>query len=37
MKFVQLIEYNIANFFLKNDTKNMMETLFPDDFLKNKS
>ena len=36
MKFGQLIEHNMRNcfFFLKNNTKNAMEILFPDPFLK---
>ena len=34
MKFGQLIDYNMRNIFLKNDTQNMVEKVFPDSFLK---
>ena len=34
MKFGQLIE---DKFFLKNHTQNVVETLFPDTFLKNQN
>ena len=37
MKFGQLIEYNLRNFFLKNYTRNVVEKLFPDLFLKNQN
>ena len=33
----QLIEYNMRNIFLKNDTQGMVEKLFPDSFLKNQN
>ena len=33
MKFGELIKYNMRNFFLENDTENMIEKLFPDSFL----
>ena len=36
MKFGQLIEYNMRNFFLKNHSQNVVEKLFQDAFL-NKS
>ena len=35
VKFGQLIEYDIRNSFLKNNTQNVVEKLFPDLFLKN--
>ena len=35
MKFGQLLEYNMKNILLKNDTQNMLEKLFPDPYLKN--
>ena len=35
MKFVQLVEYNIANIFLKNHPIIVMENLVPDPFIKN--
>ena len=34
MKFSQLLEYNLRNIFLENHTKNVVEKLFPDPFLK---
>ena len=34
MAFGQLIECNIRNNFLENYTKNLVEKLFPDPFLK---
>ena len=34
MKFGQLLEYNMKNIFLKNNTQNALEKLFPDPFLK---
>ena len=34
MKFGQLIEYNMRNFFLENSTQSMVEKLFSDLFLK---
>ena len=37
IKFGQLIECNIRNISLKNHTQNVMEKLFPDPFLKNKT
>ena len=37
MKFGQLIEYNMKTFFLKNNTQNVVEKLFPDTFLKNEN
>ena len=37
MKFVQLLEYNTRNIFLKNHTQNVAEKLFPDSFLKNQN
>ena len=37
MKFVQLLEYNTRNIFLKNHTQNVAEKLFPDPFLKNQN
>ena len=38
MKFGQLIEYNMKNiFFLKSHTKNVVEKLLPDPFLKNQN
>ena len=33
MKFGQLIEYNMKNFFFKNHTENEVERLVPDLFL----
>ena len=33
MKFGELIKYNMRNFFLENDTENMIEKFFPDSFL----
>ena len=33
MKFGQLIEYNMKNFFFKNHTENDAERLVPDHFL----
>ena len=35
MKFGQPTEYNMRNNFLKHHTQNMVETLFPNPFLKN--
>ena len=35
MEFSQLIEYNMSNIFLKNDTQNVVVKLFPDSFLTN--
>ena len=35
MKFGQLIESNIKNIFLKNDTQNVLEKPVPDPLLKN--
>ena len=35
MKFDLLIEYNMRDIFLKNHTRNVVEKLFPDPFLKN--
>ena len=35
MKFGQLIDYNRELFLLKNDTKNVVEKLVPNPFLKN--
>ena len=32
MKFSQLLEYNFRNIFLENQTKNVLEKLFPDPF-----
>ena len=37
MKFDQLIEYNMRDIFLKNHTRNVVEKLFPDPFLKNQN
>ena len=37
MKFGQLIEYNMRDFFLKNDTQNVVEKVFPEPFLKNQN
>ena len=37
MKFAQLKRYDIRNIFLKNLTKNLVEKLFPDPFLKNQN
>ena len=37
MKFGQLIEYNMRNIFLENNTQNVVEKLFPDTFLKNQN
>ena len=37
MKLGQLIEYNMRNIFLKNDTLNVLEKVFPDSFLKNQN
>ena len=38
MKFGQLIDYDVTNvFFLKNDTHNVVEKVFPDPFLKNQN
>ena len=37
MKFVQLIEYNLRNIFVKNHTQNAVEKLFTDSFLKNQN
>ena len=37
MKFGQLIDYNMRNIFLKNDTQNMVEKVFPDSFLKSQN
>ena len=37
MKFAQLKRYDIRNIFLKNLTKNVVEKLFPDPFLKNQN
>ena len=37
MKFGQLIDYNMRNIFLKNDTQNMAEKVFPDSFLKSQN
>ena len=37
MKFVQIIECNIRNIFLKKQTQNVVEKLFPDPFLNNKN
>ena len=35
MKFGQLIECNMKNIFLEKNTKNALEKLVPDTFLKN--
>ena len=35
MKIGQFIEYNMQHSFLKNNTENAVEKLFPDPFLKN--
>ena len=35
IKFGQLIEYNMRNIFVKNNTQNTAENLFQDSFLKN--
>ena len=35
MKFGQLIEYNMRNIFLENDTQIVVEKLVPDPFLEN--
>ena len=32
MKFSQLLEYNFRNILLENQTKNVLEKLFPDPF-----
>ena len=37
MKLGQLIEYSMRNIFLKNNTQNMVEKLFPDPLLKNQN
>ena len=37
MTFGQLIEYNIEIFLLKNHTRNVVEKLSPDPFLKNQN
>ena len=37
MKFDQLIEYNMMNTFIENHTKNVLEKLFPDPYLKYQS
>ena len=37
MKFGQLIEYNMTNIFLENNTQNVAEKLFPDLFLKSQN
>ena len=37
MKFCQLIEYNMRNIFLKNNSQNVVEKLFPDPFLKSQN
>ena len=34
---MKLIVYNMKNIFLKNNTQNVAEKLFPDLFLKNKN
>ena len=35
MKIGQLMEYNLRNILLKNDTQNVVEKLVPDPFLEN--
>ena len=35
IKFGQLIEYNMRNIFVRNNTQNTAENLFQDSFLKN--
>ena len=37
MKIGQFIEYNMQHSFLKNNTENAVEKLFPDPFLKNQN
>ena len=37
VKFGQLIEYNMRNIFRENNTQNVVETLVPDPFIKNKN
>ena len=37
MKFGHLIEYNVWNILVKNDTKNVLEKLFSDPYLKNQN
>ena len=37
MKFGQLIEYSMKNVFLEKHTQNVVETLFPDPFLKSQN
>ena len=37
MKLGQLIEYNMKNIFLENQTQNVVERLFPDPFLRNQN
>ena len=37
MKLSYLMEYNMRNVFLKSQTRNMIEKLVPDLFLKNQN
>ena len=37
MKFCQLKEYSMRNIFLENHTKNVVEKVFPETFLKNQN
>ena len=37
MKFGQLMKCNLNNIFLKNQSQNVVEKLFPDPFLKNQN
>ena len=37
IKFGQLIEYNMRNISVENHTRNVLEILFPDPYLKNQN
>ena len=37
MKFGQLMEYNMRNILLKNNTQNVLEKLLSDPYLKNQN
>ena len=37
MKFGQLMEYNMRNILLKNNTQNVLEKLLRDPYLKNQN